>query len=157
MSLKTLYERHIDEQHQRPSGVVGRIIGNRMARQHEPENLWTISLLSLHSADTVLEVGFGPGIAIEQIAAYVTEGHTSGIDLSHTMVRVARKRNAQAVKAGSVDLSYGEAEHLPFADDTFNKALSIHTLYFWPNPLHPLKRTSACAQTKGIASTNLSF
>ena len=54
------------------------------------------------------------------------------------MVAAARRRNAAAFRAGRVDLRYGEAARLPFADETFNKTYSIHSIYFWANPLAAL-------------------
>jgi ubiquinone/menaquinone biosynthesis C-methylase UbiE len=51
------------------------------------------------------------------------------------MVAAARKRNAVGIRTGKVDLRYGDAAHLPFADSTFDKAFSIHSIYFWPDPI----------------------
>lgn len=109
-----------------------------MVRQHQPENAWSVSLLNVQPADHVLEVGFGPGVAIQLLASQAREGKIIGVDYSRTMVRVARRRNIQAVKAGRVDLRYGEATALPCADTLFDKALSIHTLYFWTQPVQAL-------------------
>src|SRR5712691_8812444 len=125
----------IDGQYRRPTGIVGQFIGNRMARQHEPENRWTISLLNAQPTDHILEIGFGPGRAIQQLATLVTTGRISGIDFSQTMLRAARRRNAQAIKAGQVDLHYGDVANLPFEDSTFDTVFSIHTLYFWLEPI----------------------
>ncbi|GAC1645682.1 MAG: class I SAM-dependent methyltransferase [Ktedonobacteraceae bacterium] len=135
MVLGYLLETFIDKQHRQPSGIVGRIIGNRMEQQHEPENIWTVSLLSIQPTDTILEIGFGSGATIQRLAALASRGHVAGVDFSHTMVRVAHKRNAKAIKAGRIELGYGNVVDLSFEDSTFDKALSIHSLYFWPNPL----------------------
>jgi len=124
----------ISNHYRKPSGFIGHIAGNRMARQHEPENSWTVSLLSVQPRDSILELGFGVGATIQQIAALATEGHVAGVDFSRTMVHAARRRNAQSVKAGRVELKYGDAATLPFNDRTFDKVVSIHSLYFWPDP-----------------------
>ncbi len=133
MIAKKLIENRISNNYRRPVGFFGRIAGNRMAQQHEPENTWTVSLLDVQPKDSILELGFGAGATIQQIATLATEGHVTGVDFSHTMVRAARKRNAAAVKAGRVELKYGDASTLPFADSTFDKVVSIHSLYFWPD------------------------
>ena len=49
------------------------------------------------------------------------------------MVEQARARNAIAIKDGRVDLRRGSAESLPFADDTFDKALAINSMQVWPD------------------------
>lgn len=129
-------EKLIGEQYRVPRGIVGHIIGKRMARQHEPENTWTVSLLTVQPADHVLEIGFGVGTSIQRLAALATHGHITGIDRSHTMVRAASKRNEQAIKAGRVEVRQGDIAHLPFEDAAFDKILTIHTLYFWSEPAH---------------------
>ncbi len=135
MIAKRLIENRIVNNYRRPSGFFGRIAGSRMAQQHEPENTWTVSLLDVQPRDNILEIGFGAGTTIQQIASLATEGHVAGVDFSRTMVGAARKRNASAVKAERVELRYGDAATLPFTNDTFDKVVSIHSLYFWPEPI----------------------
>src|SRR5438477_6922689 len=104
-----------------------------MAQQRVPENAWTVALLDAQPADRILEIGFGPGIAIEALARVVTRGHVVGIDYSHAMVAAASRRNGPAIRAGYVALQYGEAARLPFSNAAFDKAYGIHTIYFWPD------------------------
>ncbi len=133
------FERFIDGQYRRPSGVVGRFIGRRMARDHRPENLWTVQLLNAQPADHILEIGFGPGLAIQELAKVVRQGRVAGIDFSRTMVRAAQRRNVAAIKAGRVELTYGEAANLPFEASSFDKVFGIHTIYFWHKPQDTLR------------------
>jgi ubiquinone/menaquinone biosynthesis C-methylase UbiE len=58
----------------------------------------------------------------------------SGIDLSHAMVRAAARRNARAIRMGRAEVQRGDVADLPCADHSFDKVLSIHTLYFWTDP-----------------------
>jgi len=117
-------------QHGHPRGLVGRMLGEQMVRQHVPETTWTISLLDLKPENHILEVGFGAGRAIELVATQVANAHVSGIDLSQEMVRAATRHNAKAIKAGQVTLRHGDVTTLPFADSQFDKVFSIQTLYF---------------------------
>jgi len=110
-----------------------------MARQHRPENAWTVSLLDAQPADQILEVGFGPGIAIEMLAHVITQGRIIGVDASVAMVATASGRNCAALRAGRVELRQGEAANLRFSDATFDKAYSIHSIYFWPNVMNGLR------------------
>src|SRR5258708_39063494 len=87
-----------------PKGVIGRLVGELMVRQHERETVWTVSVADVQPTDRVLEIGFGVGKAIELLAEKTTHGLVYGIDLSPTMVKRARERNAQAIRAGQVTL-----------------------------------------------------
>ncbi len=135
-----MFQRIIDRQYRRPRGLLGRYIGERMGRDHRPENLWTISVMQARPTDHVLEVGFGAGFAIQALSRIVSQGRIAGVDASKTMVRVAQKRNSQSVAQGLVDLRLGLAAHLPFEDDSFDQVFSIHSIYFWPRPRLALKQ-----------------
>jgi ubiquinone/menaquinone biosynthesis C-methylase UbiE len=134
MKVKQLLEGIWDQQHHCPSGMVGWLAGEQMVRQHRPETAWTIDLLDIQPADHVLEVGFGAGRGIKLAAEKASDGRVMGIDLSEVMVRVATRRNARVVKAGRVVLSQGNITALPFEDLQFDKIMTIHTFYFWPEP-----------------------
>jgi ubiquinone/menaquinone biosynthesis C-methylase UbiE len=149
MDMRQRLRNLINKQYRQPTGLIGQFIGHRMAQQHQPENVWSVSLLAIQPTDHVLEVGFGPGVAIELLAAQASQGLITGIDFSPAMLTVARRRNAQAIKAGQVDLRYGEATALPFADATFDKALSIHTIYFWADPIKPLTELRRVLKLEG--------
>lgn len=131
LNLVTQYRKHIGNQYSHPTGMIGRAIGELMRRQHEPEVQWTVSLLAVKPTDSILEIGFGAGRAIELITTQAINGHISGIDLSKTMLNVASQRNTKAVRRGQVDLRLGNVNLLPFDDAQFDKIVSIHTLYFW--------------------------
>lgn len=143
-------------QHGHPTGLVGRLIGEQMVRQHVPDTTWTISLLDLKPENQVLELGFGAGKAIELVAAQATNGHVSGIDLSQEMVRAATRRNARAIKARQVTLCHGDLTTLPFADSQFDKVFSIQTLYFWPDPSRALSEIFRVLKPGGMLVVTLS-
>ena len=104
IDLKGRIDALVGRQQQCPTGVMGRLIGERMARQHLSETLWTVALLDVVPTDRVLDIGCGAGRAIELVAARVPDGHVSGIDLSHDMVRAAARRNARALRMGHADV-----------------------------------------------------
>jgi tRNA G46 methylase TrmB len=59
-------------------------------------NLWVVSVLDPRPTDRMLEIGFGPGIAIAAVARRVTHGRVYGADHSDPMVRKASRRLALA-------------------------------------------------------------
>lgn len=134
-----MLQRILDDQYRRPTGLLGRYIGAQMARDHRPENLWTVANLHAAPTDEILEIGCGAGVALQALAAQVTTGRVVGLDVSPTMVAAARRRNAQAIRAGRVALHCGDAAALPFAAAAFDKAFSIHSIYFWPRPQAALR------------------
>jgi len=115
----------------RPKGVLGRLGGVIMARVNRDAAAQIIETLDVRPDDKVLEVGFGPGVAIQLLLHRVPAGTVAGIDYSQEMVRQAAARNAVALRNRRVDLRYGSVERLPFADETFDKALAINSMQTW--------------------------
>jgi ubiquinone/menaquinone biosynthesis C-methylase UbiE len=122
-----------------PRGPIGRLVGMLMAYENRERNAWAVSLLNVREADRVLEIGFGPGWAIERVAALATGGLVAGVDHSQAMVQLATERNATAVRAGRVALQHGSALALPYAGESFNKVLGVNSLHHWPNALAGLR------------------
>jgi SAM-dependent methyltransferase len=124
----------IARQSARPSGVFGRVVAGVMARETADLNSRAVSLLAPSPTDRLLEVGFGHGRTIERIASVVTAGRVCGLDVSEAMLDMAVRRNRRAIAAGRVDLRMGDCESMPFDDACFDRALSVHTHYFWRDP-----------------------
>jgi ubiquinone/menaquinone biosynthesis C-methylase UbiE len=136
IQINRAFETVLNKHYVCPEGVMGRFVGELMVHQHKKETAWTVSLADAQPADRVLEIGFGAGKAIELLAEKTTQGFVYGIDLSATMVKRARERNAQVIRDGRVILQQGEASRLPFAVHYFDKVISIHTFYWWAEDPH---------------------
>lgn len=134
-ALRTKWTAFLDQQHRYPTGLIGRLIGERMLRQHAPETTWSVDQLQGQPTDRVLELGFGAGRGLALAAQRTCHGQVSGLDLSATMINAAARRNRVALRAGRIALIRGTITALPFAAQHFDKILSIHTFYFWPDPL----------------------
>jgi arsenite methyltransferase len=55
------------------------------------------------------------------------------------MVAVSAKRFASLTQTGRAEFRCADAERLPYGDDSFTKACTVNTVYFWPDPAVPLK------------------
>jgi ubiquinone/menaquinone biosynthesis C-methylase UbiE len=112
-------------------------------------NEWTVSLLDLKTTDRVLEVGFGPGLAIQHVATLVPDGVVAGVDASETMLEIAQKRNAAGIAAGRVALKLGEMAALPYGDNWFDKVFAVQVINYLPDPLRGLKESYRVTKAGG--------
>jgi SAM-dependent methyltransferase len=136
----------------RPKGVLGRLGGIIMARTNQKVVAWAIDLLDVQPDDSVLEVGFGPGVGIELLAKAVASGRVAGVDDSKEMVAQATARNAQAIGRRRVDLQRSSVERLPFEDNTFQKALAINSLQVWPDAIAGLREMRRVVKVGGTVA-----
>jgi ubiquinone/menaquinone biosynthesis C-methylase UbiE len=119
-----------------PDGRPGEAGARLMARTGPPMARRAAALLAIDDpAARILEIGFGPGIGIATLAETVPRGHVTGVDPSRVMHRHAERRNAKAIRDGRVTLVEAGAEDLPFPADSFDAAMMIDNLHFWPDPL----------------------
>lgn len=117
----------------RPRGLLGRWGGRLMARMNARWGARVADLVAIASDDSVLEVGFGAGVTIAALARLAPAGHVVGVDPSPEMVLQARARNAAAIRSRHVELRCSGVEHVPFPDESFDKALAINSMQVWPD------------------------
>lgn len=129
MALK----RFMGDQAAKPKGLIGRFVGRMMGKNNLESNKWVVSQLGINENDNILEIGFGPGTAIQEIFSISKDVHISGIDISKLMVEQATKLNQSAVLEGKLDLRLGEVTSMPWSTNHFYKAFAINVIYLWPN------------------------
>jgi ubiquinone/menaquinone biosynthesis C-methylase UbiE len=127
--------------------MAGWLMAHRSSNRQR--NLWAVSLLDVRPDDRVLEIGFGPGVAMAELSRRAPEGHVWGLDHSELMVRQAAKRNAEGVQRGQVELRLGSAENLPAFDKPFDKILAVNALQFWDQPVERVSALRRLLRTGG--------
>jgi ubiquinone/menaquinone biosynthesis C-methylase UbiE len=85
--------------------------------------------LGARAQGRTLEVAIGTG---RNLPHYPADATITGIELSPAMLAIARRRAADLGR--QADLREGDAEHLPFADASFDTAVCALSLCTIPNP-----------------------
>src|SRR5215207_11390231 len=117
----------------------------------EPEaQLVAVSLLDAQPDDRVLEIGFGPGLAIRELSRLAVEGYVCGIDHSELMLRRAKRLNAEGLERGVVDLRLGSVERLPAFEEPFDKILAVNAMMFWREPVARLEEHRNLLRSGGL-------
>ena len=100
-----------------------------------------LALEQLHVTvgEIVLEIGFGTGHCLEQIARKIGgTGKAYGIDISSGMLEVTRKRLQSTGLMERVELVNGDAAWMPFDDDKFDAVFSSFSLELFDTPEIPM-------------------
>jgi demethylmenaquinone methyltransferase/2-methoxy-6-polyprenyl-1,4-benzoquinol methylase len=91
--------------------------------------------LSIREGETILEVGFGSGHCLRQIAQSVGQaGRAYGIDISSGMLEVTKKKLEKARLMVRAELYCGDAASLPYDDNTFDAVFMSFTLELFDTP-----------------------
>ena len=150
-------KRFLRTQFGKPHGMLGHVVGGLMARS--PSNLerirWTLSLLDVQPHERILEIGIGPGVAVEYVSRCVSEGCVVGIDHSEVMVRQAEKRNARGLRDGRVELRLGSVASLPAFSEPFDKIFTINSIHFWHEPVECLAKLRAAMRPGGLIAVTI--
>jgi len=122
----------------------------RVRPSNRERNVRALVLLDIRPEDDVLEVGFGPGLAIERAADLASRGRVVGIDHSEVMLRQARRRNAKAIGTGRVELLLGSAASLPDFPNSFDKVFAVNVYMFWDDPVTLLRGLRSIMKPGGM-------
>lgn len=118
---------------EKPAGLVGRyLVRGWLEKGNAALNEFCLGCMQTRADDRVLEIGFGGGATIVELARDAE--FVAGVDFSEEMVEAARARNREAIAAGKVDIRNALVSALPFDDASFSKVFTANTIYFWPRP-----------------------
>jgi ubiquinone/menaquinone biosynthesis C-methylase UbiE len=94
-----------------------------LINRNPESNVAIVQLAALTAADRFLDIGCGPGAALEHAAA--SGATVAGVDPSPSMVERASKRVPDA------DVRVASAEGLPFPDDHFTVVVNVASFHHW--------------------------
>ncbi len=120
--------------------------GHEVAKWMEMGNAFLTELSYKHAQfqpdENILEIGIGNGNFLPSIKAQIGSGKLVGLDYSEFMVEAAKQNNADHLSQG-FQIVHGALPHMPLENNSFDKVISINTLYFWDEPstyLEDIKR-----------------
>jgi ubiquinone/menaquinone biosynthesis C-methylase UbiE len=133
-----------------PEGEVGIAVAEVMNASNAKVHEAAFRRLAPRSGEQVLEIGFGNGKLLPGLLALAPGLLYIGLDISVTMVAEATRFNRGAVEAGQVAFILGACEDMPFEDRGFDRAVTVNTIYFWPEPVRCLAELHRVLRPDGI-------
>jgi cyclopropane fatty-acyl-phospholipid synthase-like methyltransferase len=109
-----------------------------MAQGASQRLVWAVDVLDVRPGDRVLEVGCGHGVAVTLVAERLDGGRIVALDRSETMIAMARRRNAEHLASGRVQLQAAALEHADLGAERFDKVFAVHVAAFWREPRRTL-------------------
>jgi len=100
---------------------------------------------------TILEVGSGPGRLAVRLAQKAPGLKLTGVDISPEMSERAARRAAGAGLGERVRFEVGDVGALPFAEESFDGAVSTLSLHHWSDPARGLAEVHRVLKPGGEA------
>jgi len=98
-----------------------------------------LQVLDVREGEAVLEIGFGTGHGLVEIAKSVGEtGRVYGIDITPEMIKLANKRVEKEGLAKRVWLCEGDARKMPYENSVFDAVYMAMTLELFDVPDIPI-------------------
>ncbi|MEI7961218.1 MAG: class I SAM-dependent methyltransferase [archaeon] len=103
-------------------------------------------ILSLKT-NRILDVGCGHGDLLIELRKSGFGGELIGLDLSEGIQEKGKAKNKR--EKLNIDFVVGDAENLPFQNNTFDVILAKHMLYHLPNPQKGVEEIYRCLKKEG--------
>jgi SAM-dependent methyltransferase len=114
-----------------PTGIRGRLIGRRLNRGNSETVLAAVTATGLGAGQSAADIGFGGGVGLSPLLERVGPGGlVHGVEISDTMLAVARSRYSQEIAQGRLSLHAGDMAALPLPDDSLDAVITVNTVYF---------------------------
>ncbi len=111
-----------------------------------------VEIARISSKETILDVATGTGACAIAISPLVgARGRVIGIDLSPDMLEVAQQ-NITKASLDNIALQLGDAEHLSFEDESFDKVICASGIFFLPDMLAGLKEWLRVTKPGGVVA-----
>lgn len=129
-----MLRKFFSKQARKPSGIIGRMLMARFFEKGNRDiNRRMVDLVAAQGADRILEIGFGGGATVFEMANQLDTGSVEGIDFSDAMLAAARKKNRMHIAAGTVTLRHGNFDQADYPAQAFDTVCTANTIYFWPD------------------------
>ena len=133
-----------------PSGLLGRLVSRMLAKGNAGFNVWLVDQLqtAVPNPGLVIELGCGPGVALQKLLAAYPRSRIVGIDPSPVVLKSARRRTSAAIAAGRLELVTGDSSKAPGFGPA-DLIVATHVLYFLTDPVRQLNKVGEALSPSG--------
>jgi len=107
--------------------------GNSEEMQNEYRRL-AEKVVSLFEGGKLLEIGPGPAYVSIEIAKRLPKVEIIGLEISDTMIEIAKKNAKEHEVSEKITLKKGDASKMPLEDSEFDFVLTSGSLHHWKKP-----------------------
>src|SRR5882757_8764119 len=132
-----------------PAGYAGKLAGCLMSMKGKQRSEWTIEQLNVQPYQHILEVGYGPGNTLQEVARKLKVGYLAGIDHSIPMYQMAYRRNKRFIQQQLLQLHIGDLSELSYPPHYFHTIYGSDIHFFLQDAQLEFMRLSSLLKSRG--------
>lgn len=136
------------KQLKRPTGKQGLQVGESMYRTNLSMIRHAFSMSQLQDGLNILEIGHGNAKHLDEVLNQTKEVSYTGLEISEVMQSEAKRNNLHRTPLPSFLIYSGDKT--PFQDHTFERIITINTLFFWKRPIDFLQELYRILKADGL-------
>lgn len=99
---------------------------------------------------TILDIGCGSGEVLIEIARAFPKAELVGLDQSEPLLEIARSSTEKACLSNQLKFKKGDAQAIPFEDNSFDVVVSVNTFHVVDDPIAMLNEIERVLKPEGI-------
>ncbi|HEX9513682.1 MAG TPA: class I SAM-dependent methyltransferase [Puia sp.] len=132
-----------------PSRYSGKLAGCLLSMKSKQRSNWTIEQLNIQPYQHILEVGYGSGYTLQEVAHRLKVGFLAGIDHSIPMYQQAYRRNKRFIRQQLLQLHIGDLNELSYPPHYFHSIYGSNPHFFQQEPQLEFMRLSSLLKSRG--------
>lgn len=133
-----------------PRGPAASLVLLAMALKNGGQNRAARAALAPKPGERILEIGCGPGMNLRALRRAVgARGFVAGIDHAPAAVHWAAHAIHAALFHGRGAVHCADPADLPYRDGYFDRAVTVNSFSFWPQPLRALRELARVLKPGG--------
>jgi ubiquinone/menaquinone biosynthesis C-methylase UbiE len=119
------------------------------ASQNKTIDSWIVEQLRIQPYQHILEIGYGPGNSLHEVAKKLRVGFLSGVDDSVYHYQQATRRNKKYIDDDLLHLHLGCVEQLPYPAHYFHSIYAGNIYYSWHEPQYKFMQLHSLLKSGG--------
>ena len=132
-----------------PTGYTGKLANYLMSLKSKQRSDLIIEQLNIQPYQHILEVGYGAGNTLQEVARKLKVGFLAGIDHSVPMYQLAYRRNKRFIQQQLLQLHIGELNELSYPPHYFHSIYGSDIHFFLQEPQLEFMRLSSLLKSRG--------
>jgi ubiquinone/menaquinone biosynthesis C-methylase UbiE len=143
--LETVMDKHLSESSSHKAKVKDWL----SLEENRTKTDWTLEHLRIEPYQHILELDYGSGNTLVEVAEKLKVGFIAGVDPSVSFYKQAYKKNKKFISRGLMQLHVSGVEELSYPPHYFHTIYSSNAYFFWNQPAYAFARLTRMLKSGG--------